>query len=321
MVLAFVEHDEGEIEETGLEMLTLARDVASQAGEPLDAAMIGGEDVAGELGAYGVDTVNVIEGEVTETFAPEAWAESLGGLVDELEPDALVGAGTDVAHEIFAHLAAKRDLPMSANTTSVEVGEPYEIERQRWGGSLIEHATMTGETKLLTAPEHELPIETVGDGEPAVEVVTPEVGEDAFRVTLDRIEESDIEGVPLSEARVVVAGGRGVGGPEDFDQIEELADLFENASVGASRVAVDEGWRPHDDQIGQTGAKISPDLYIAAGISGAIQHWVGAKGAENVLAINTDPEAAIMYKGDYAIVGDLHEVIPELIDELEAATS
>jgi len=319
MVLAFVEHDDGEIEETSLEMLTLARDVASQAGEDLHAALVGGADVAAELGAYGVDTAYVAEGEVAETYAPEAWAECLGGLLDELDPEALIGPGSDVAHEIFAHVAAKRDLPMSANTTAVTVGEEYEIERQRWGGSLVEHATMAGETKLLTAPEHEVPIEAVGDGEAAVETVTPEIGEDAFRVTLDRIEESDIEGVPLSEARIVVAGGRGVGGPEDFEQLEELADLFENATVGASRVAVDEGWRPHDDQIGQTGAKISPDLYIAAGISGAIQHWVGAKGAENTLAINTDPEAAIMYKGDYAIVGDLHDVVPQLIEQVKAA--
>ncbi len=319
MVLAYVEHDDGEIAETSQEMLTLAREVAEAVGESVDAAMVGGEDVASELGAYGVETVYVLEGEITETYAPEAWAEALAGLVDDLDPDAVVGGGSDNTHEIFAHVAAKRDLPMSANTTSVEVdGDDYTVERHRWGGSLIEHATMSGETKLLTAPEHEVPIEEVGGDEPAVETIRAAVDEKSFRVKVDRIEESDIEGVPLSEARVVVGGGRGVGGPEDFDQLEELASLFENATVGASRVAVDEGWRPHDDQVGQTGAKISPELYIATGISGAIQHWVGAKGAENVMAVNTDPEAAIMYKGDYAIVGDLHEVVPALIEKIKA---
>ena len=318
MVLAFVETDDGEVEETSLEMLTLARDVAEQVGEDVEAVSIN-EDVADELGPYGVDTLYVIEDDRLEPFAPEAWAEALGALVDEVGAEAVLGGGSDRVHEVFAHLAAKRDLPMAANTTSVEVDGEYRIERQRWGGSLIEHAKMSGETKLLTAPEHEIAIEEVGSDAPAVETFSPEIADDAFEVQIDRIEESDIEGVPLSEARIVVAGGRGVGGPEDFDQLEALAEVFESATVGASRVAVDEGWRPHDDQIGQTGAKISPDLYIAAGISGAIQHWVGAKGAEKVMAINTDPEAAIMYKGDYAIVGDLHEVVPELTKKIKEA--
>ena len=319
MVLAFVEHDEGGIEETSLEMLTFARGVASQVGEELDAAMVGGEDVATELGAYGVNTVHVFEGDVVDTYAPEAWAESLGRLVDDLDPDAIVGAGTEVVHEVFAHLAAKRDLPMAANTVEVDADEEYELDRHRWGGSLVEHARMRGQTKLLTTPEHEFPVEEVGGDDPVVETVSPDLGDDAFRVHVDRVEEDDVEGVPLPEARIVIGGGRGVGGPENFEILEELADLFENATVGASRVAVDEGWRPHDDQIGQTGANISADLYIAAGISGAIQHWVGAKGAEKVMAINTDPEAAIMYKGDYAIVGDLHEVVPELKEKIEEA--
>lgn len=319
MVLVFVEHDDGEFGETSLEGITFAREVAEQVGEDVEGVMVGGEDIAGDLGTYGVDTVHVLEGEVAEAFAPEAWAEALGSLIEERDPDAVVGGGSQVTHEVFAHLAAIRDLPMAANTMEVEADGDYRIERHRWGGSLVEHAEMSGETKLLTSPEHEVPIEEPGDGDATVETVTPGVEDEAFRVELDRIEESDLEGVPLSEARIVVGGGRGVGSEEDFDQLEELADLFENATVGASRVAVDEGWRPHDDQIGQTGAKISPDLYIAAGISGAIQHWVGAKGAENVLAINTDPEAAIMYKGDYAIVGDLHEVVPELIEKVEAA--
>ncbi|AOW80917.1 electron transfer flavoprotein subunit alpha [Halodesulfurarchaeum formicicum] len=320
MVLTLIEHADGEIDETSLEMLTLARDLAEQVGEDVTAAMFGGEDLAADLGEYGVDTAYVCTGELAETYAPEARAEALGALCDDLEPAAIFGGGTDTANEVLAHLGAKRDLPMAANTTEIETdGETCEIERHRWGGSLIEHATMEGETKLFTTPDHELPIEPVGDGEAAVETLEPELSEGAWEVKVDRFEESDLEGVPLPEARIVVGGGRGVGGEEDFEQLEELADLFDNATVGATRIAVDEGWRPHNDQIGQTGQKIAPELYIAAGISGAVQHWVGAKGSENVLAINTDPEAAIMYKGDYAIVGDLHEVVPELIDAVEAA--
>ena len=320
MVLTLVEHDGEDLLETSLEMLTLARDVADQVGESVSAAMFGGEDLAPVLGEYGVETVYVCEGDLAETYAPEARADALGALLEDLEPAAVVGGGTDTAHEVLAHLSAKHDLGMASNTVEIETdGETCEITRQRWGGSLLEDATMAGETKVFTTPDHELPIEAVGDGEAAVETLTPDVDEGSFAVKVERIEEADIEGVPLPEARIVVGGGRGVGSEEDFEMLEELADRFDGATVGATRIAVDEGWRPHDDQIGQTGQKIAPELYIAAGISGAVQHWVGAKGAENVLAINTDPEAAIMYKGDYAIVGDLHEVVPELIEALKAA--
>ena len=320
MVLTLVEHDGEELAETSLEMLTLARDLADQTGESISAAMFGGEDLAPELGEYGVETAFVCEGDLAETYAPEARADALGVLLDDLDPSAIVGGGTDTVHEVLAHLSAKRDLAMASNTVEIETdGETCEITRQRWGGSLLEDATMAGETKVFTTPDHELPIEAVGDGEAAVETVTPDVEDGSFEVKVERIEEADVEGVPLPEARIVVGGGRGVGGEEDFEMLEELAEHFDGATVGATRIAVDEGWRPHDDQIGQTGQKIAPELYIAAGISGAVQHWVGAKGAENVLAINTDPEAAIMYKGDYAIVGDLHEVVPELIDAVDAA--
>ena len=320
MVLTLIEHGDGEIAETSLEMLTLARDLADQVGEEITAAMFGGEDLAAGLGEYGVDTAYVCEGELAETYAPEARADALGILMDDLEPSAVIGGGTDTANEVLAHLSAKRDLAMSANTMELETdGETCELTRQRWGGSLLEHATMEGETKVFSTPDHELPIEPVGDGEAAVETITPDIDEASFEVAIDRVEEADIEGVPLPEARIVVGGGRGVGGGEDFDQLEELADQFDGATVGATRIAVDEGWVPHDKQIGQTGQKIAPDLYIAAGLSGAVQHWVGAKGSENVLAINTDPEAAIMYKGDYAIVGDLHDVVPALTEAIEAA--
>ncbi|MDZ7849552.1 MAG: electron transfer flavoprotein subunit alpha/FixB family protein [Halodesulfurarchaeum sp.] len=320
MVLTLIEHKEGEILETSLEMLTLARDLAEQVGEDVTAAMFGGEALAAGLGEYGVDTAYVCTGELAETYAPEARADALGDLIDDLGPSAVIGGGTDTANEVLAHLSAKRDYAMAANTIEIETdGETCELTRHRWGGSLLEHATMDGETKVFSTPDHELPIEAVGDAEAVVEMIEPDVDDSSFEVKVDRTEEADVEGVPLPEARIVVGGGRGVGGEEEFGQIEALADVFEGAAVGATRIAVDEGWRPHDDQIGQTGQKISPDLYIAAGISGAVQHWVGAKGAENVLAINTDSEAAIMYKGDYAIVGDLHEVVPELTEAITAA--
>jgi len=315
MILGFVEHEAGVPDELSLEMLTMARDL----GEELDVVVFGGEApaVADELAAYGVDEVHHADDDRLDTYAPEAFAESIVQLAGELDPEAVVAPGSDRGHEVLAHAAASLDLPMVANCLEVETGDTYEITRQRWGGSLLEESRLEAGTKLLTAAEHEHPIvEADAATDPGVHGFAPDLDDSAFRVGIDRVEEADIEGVPLAEARVVVGGGRGVGSAEDFDQLEELADLLGGA-LGASRAAVNEGWRPHDDQIGLTGTKISADIYIPCGISGAVQHMVGAKGSDNILAINTDPEAPIIQKGDYAVVGDLHEVVPELNDALQ----
>jgi electron transfer flavoprotein alpha subunit len=319
MVLALVEHEEGEVEETTLEQFTLVRELAEAAGEPVSAAVFGagGEATADALGPYGVDAVHHVTGGGLDGYAPQAWAESLVQLAEKLDTSTIVAPGSDRGHEVLAHVGATLELPMAANCVAVEPGDVYELTRQRWGGSLLEHARLDAETKLLTTAEHELGLsEADAPSEPGVETFTPALDDAHTAVRVDRFEEADVEGVPLGEARVVIGGGRGVGGPEGYDQLEELADLLGGA-VGASRAAVNEGWRPHDDQIGLTGNKISPDIYIACGISGAIQHMVGCKGAKNILAINTDPEAAIMGKGEYAVVGDLHEVVPAVIEEIE----
>ena len=322
MVLAFVEHDAGTPEDTSLETLTLARDVAEASGGPLHAVAFGDEGgaVAGAVGEYGVEELHVVGGEGVTPYAPEAWGKSVGQLVAELDPKAVVVPGSERGHEVLAHVAAEHDLPMAANCLEVTVGDDYEVTRQRWGGTLLEHARLSGETKLLSAAPNEIGAEPAADPpEPVVQEFAPSLADDDVRVRIDRVEESDEEGIPLGEARVVVSGGRGVGSAEDFDKLEELADLLD-AAIGSSRAAVNEGWRSHDDQIGQTGTKISPKLYIPCGISGAVQHMVGCKGAENILAINTDPEAAIIGHGEYAVIGDLHEVVPELNETIREET-
>ncbi len=318
MILAFVEHEAGIPEDTSLEALTLARDVASQAGAPLEAVVFGDEGtaVADAVGEYGVGAVHAVTHDDLTTYAPEAYAESLTQLVDEVDPEAVVAPGSDRGHEVLSHVAAKRDLPMAANCMEVDAGDDYELTRQRWGGTLLEHARLSGGTKLLSVAPSEVSDERAADGvDAAVGEFTPSLEESDLRVEISAIEESDEEGIPLGEARVVVSGGRGVGSPEGFDKLEEFADLLD-AAIGSSRAAVNEGWRSHDDQIGQTGTKISPRLYIPCGISGAVQHMVGCKGAENIMAINTDPEAAIIQKAEYAVIGDLHEVVPELNERL-----
>ncbi len=322
MILTLVEHEAGLPEDTSLEALTLARDVADQTGAPLEAVVFGDEGgaVADEVGAHGVGAVHAVSHAELDSYAPEAWGESVSQLVDDLSPGAVVAPGSNRGHEVLAHTAAKRDLPMAANCLAVEAGDSYEVTRQRWGGTLLEHARLSGATKLLSAAPNEIGAEPDDDGgEATVREFEPDLSGSDLRVQVTSIEESDEEGIPLGEARAVVSGGRGVGSPEGFDKLEELADLLD-AAIGSSRAAVNEGWRSHDDQIGQTGTKISPRLYMPCGISGAVQHMVGCKGAENIMAVNTDPEAAIIQKAEYAVIGDLHEVVPELNEAIREET-
>ena len=253
--------------------------------------------------------------EAGEAYAPGAWAAAIVQLVEKHSPDAVVAAASDRGQEAMAHAAARLDLPLAANCVSAQPGEqpgePWQVVRQRWGGSLLEEATLGGAVKLLTVAQH-----VVEAAEPvAVEPFAPELSEADLAVRVVRREEPPPGTVSLTDARVVVGGGRGVGSAEGFAVLEELAALLGGA-VGGSRVVTNLGWRAHADQVGQTGARIAPDLYIACGISGAIQHIVGCKGAKKILAINKDPHAPMLARSDYAVVGDLHEVVAAVIEEL-----
>ena len=220
--------------------------------------------------------------------------------------------------EVLAHVAAKLDLPFSANCVAATPGDPLLVTRARWGGSLLEEARLHGAVKLLTLQPHAVQAEDDADGEPAVERFAPELSEADLAVrVVDRVEAATA-GVSLADAKVVISVGRGAGSTEGFGIIEELAALLGGA-VGCSRAVTMAGWRPHTDQVGQTGTKIAPDVYIACGISGATQHMAGCKGAKTIVAINTDPEASIMASADYAVIGDLHEVVPAISAELRKA--
>jgi electron transfer flavoprotein alpha subunit len=209
---------------------------------------------------------------------------------------------------------------MAANVTEILGGDPFRIVRQRWAGSLLEESTLDAPTRLLTIAPHAVAVAEAKPGAaPAVEVFAPELTDDDLRVAVARRLEPDRSGVSLADARVVVGGGRGVGSPEGFADLEELAGLL-GAAVGVSRVVTSQGWRPHAMQIGQTGMRIAPDLYIACGISGAIQHIVGARAAKRILAINTDADAPIMAVADYAVIGDLHQVVPAISAEVRRVT-
>lgn len=317
MVLGLIDHDRGALDKLSLEMLTLGRGLAAALNLPLAAVLVGeaARGLAGSLAEYGVSRAFLVQHERLDDYTPEAWAGSLVHLIGSEGPQAVLAPGTERGHEVLAHVAARMGLPLAANCVEVEPGDPYRVTRLRWGGSLLEEARLAGEPKLLSVAPHVIPAAAGPAADLALETVRPDLAEEDFRVRLvDRVAAAG-DKVSLSDARVVIGGGRGVGSAEGFESLEELAALLGGA-VGASRAVTNHGWRTHADQIGQTGTRIAPDLYIACGVSGAIQHMVGCKGARHILAINTDPEAPIMTRADYAVIGDLHQVVPAISEAI-----
>ena len=301
-----------------------------------------GPVLVADLAAYGVTDVYAVSG--IDGYAPLAWARVLQWLLSASpnpglhpSPDdsslpspgepphplpepsghAVVAAGTERGNEVLAHLGAITALPMAANCTAAvdNGGGEYAIARQRWAGLLLEEAVLEAPVALLTvATDSVSPVPAERPAAVMVHHVSPLV--DGSDLAVRAVETAaGAGGASLATARVVVGGGRGVGSAEGFAPLEELAALL-GGVVGVSRVVTSEGWRPHTQQVGQTGTKITPDLYLACGISGAIQHIAGCSGAKNLIAINTDPAAPMMTRADYAVIGNLHEVIPALVTAL-----
>jgi electron transfer flavoprotein alpha subunit len=211
------------------------------------------------------------------------------------------------------------DLPMAAGCLRATVGpDGLELTRIRWAGSLLEEAVLAAPRALLAVAPQLVPATEV-EAPASVEVhhLSPELAAGDFVGQVVSTVAREAGSVSLSDARVVVGGGRGVGGAAEFAVLEDLAALL-GGTVGGSRVVTSLGWRPHRDQVGQTGTRIAPELYIACGISGAIQHMAGCKSAKHLLAINTDAEAPIMRSADYAVIGDLHEVLPAVVEAIRA---
>ena len=320
MLLVLVEHDRGSLATATGEAMTFGRTLAARLDVPLHAVTIGAaaDGLADALAELGALVVHQAHDDVLADYGPEAWGETLAQLVASLEPAAVIATGTDRGNEVMAQAAARLDLPMVANVTELDAqSDGWELTRVRWGGSLLERAALSAPIKLLTVAHHAFDAEAAtADAVVAPEArrFTPQLDANLARtVVRDRVER--VAGVTLATAPVVVGGGRGVGSAEGFAPLEELAALL-GGVVGCSRAVTNNGWRNHTDQVGQTGTRIAPELYVACGISGAIQHWVGAMASKRILAINTDPQANMVTKADYAVIGDLHEVVPAIIAEI-----
>jgi electron transfer flavoprotein alpha subunit len=318
LVLIELDGSSGEPIDASLRAVSLARSLGSVS------AVIFSDKAPSGLAA---NDVYLIESSSVDGYAPVAWARVLAGLVTQTGATAVLAAGTDRGSEVLAHLGAITGLPMAANCTAItrDGDGVHRLVRQRWAGLLLEDAVLEAPVALATVAADAVAQDLEGaqdlDGVPAgtpsgatVHVHQPQLAEGDLAIHAAE-SAAGAGGVSLASARVVVGGGRGVGGPDGFVPLEELAALL-GGVVGVSRVVTSEGWRPHRQQVGQTGTKITPELYLACGISGAIQHIAGCAGAKHIIAVNTDPGAPIMAHADYAVIGDLHQVIPALVAAL-----
>lgn len=311
-VLVLVDQQDGEVKKVTLELVTLAR----RFGVPA-AVWVGGGygDAAKErLGEYGVQKVYVAADDELDSYIVAPGSEVLAKLVGEVSPAAVLLPGSVDGKEVAARLAVKTG--SGVITDAVDVSDALVAEQSIFGGSVVVHSKATSGTPIVAVRPNSCPPEPAPT-QPAEERVSVELPEPAKAAkVVERVVQEKGERPELTEAAIVVSGGRGVGGAENFSLIERLADSL-GAAVGASRAATDAGWYPHQFQVGQTGKTVSPQLYVAVGISGAIQHRAGMQTSKTIVAINKDPEAPIFELVDYGVVGDLFQVVPQLTEEID----
>jgi electron transfer flavoprotein alpha subunit len=313
-VLVLVTTADGALDRVSLQALTLAN--AAAAGGPVHALLVGDASLADGVGEWGATSVHVADHPALAvgSVAPDAVARVVDDLAASLGATVIVAAGTEAGNNVMGRVAARAGLPFAANCVAVTAGDPLVVTRQRWGGSLLEEAVIRAARAVLSVAPHALTAERTG-GSATVQTFTPQIDEADLAVRVVQRIPAAASGVSLAEAKVVVTGGRGAGSAQGFEPVVELAELL-GAAVGCSRAVTISGWRPHTEQVGQTGTKIAPELYILAGVSGATQHMAGCKGAKQILAINKDRDAPVMAAADYAIIGDLHEILPAISAEI-----
>ncbi|MGH3508560.1 MAG: electron transfer flavoprotein subunit alpha/FixB family protein, partial [Nocardioidaceae bacterium] len=328
-VLVLVETDAHEVTETSLETLTFARDLAARrGGVALHAAVVGSlpddlrRTVLDQLGDQGVAVVHHAQHDELTAYTAAGWAASVTTAVGASSADVVLAAGTPRGSEVMAHVATRLDATMAAQVVAVREADPLVVARQVMGGSVLELMQVPGAPAVVTVAGHAVDISAAEQPTtPEVRDLQPELTAADLVCQVRRVEatESD-DTAALTGARVVVGAGRGAGSADGFSELLELTEQLDGA-LGVSRVVTSLGWRPHAEQVGQTGSRISPEVYIACGISGAIQHWAGCSSAKTIIAINTDADAPMVTKAHYAVIGDLHEVVPAISEELRRRRS
>ncbi len=319
-VLAFAESRGGDLRRAGLEAVTAARRIADARGGQVHAILFGAAGIgahAAALGAHGADRVIVVEHAGFTHNNPEAVAATIAAKMSGY--GAFVATASATGKDVAPRVAAKLQVPMAADATAFEVkGDAITVTHPGYTGKILQSITLTASPAILSVRAGAyLPVANAKAGE--VEAVAPAADPAASRVRVTETAAGNSAKLDLGEAPVIVSGGRGLKEAANFSLVEALAAAFGNAAVGATRAVTDDGWRPHADQIGQTGRLVSPDLYIACGISGAIQHLAGMRTSKTIVAINKDTEAPIFKVADYGVVGDVLEILPVLTEAVKRA--
>lgn len=316
-----VEQSNSEIRKVSLELLSQGRILADRTGEPLAAVILGKDiaELADKAAAYGADKVILVEDDKLADYTTGAYTSVLNKLIRKEEPQAVLLGNTAVGKDLAPRLAQRLGVGMASDCTGMEFDEENFLTFRRpiYGGKAFAQVVANARPVLATIRPNTFPI-AVPDETRKAEVVkeTAEIDPADLRAIVKEIALAASQRPELIEANVIISGGRGMKGPENYCVLEECADVI-GAAVGASRAAVDAGWIEQKFQVGQTGKTVSPTLYIACGISGAIQHLAGMGTSKVIVAINKDPEANIFNLADYGVVGDLFEIIPLLTEEFK----
>ncbi|MCC2258348.1 electron transfer flavoprotein subunit alpha/FixB family protein [Intestinimonas aquisgranensis] len=322
----FVEtNEDGTAKNVGIELLTPGKMMAGKQGGALVAVVIGSnvDEAVKAASEHGADKVIVVDGPEYAHYTTDAYAIALCTLVEKYGPTSMLIGATNNGRDLGPRVSCRLKTGLTADCTGLDIDEEsgnVAWTRPAFGGNLM---------ATILCPDHRPQIGTVRPGvfkksdagEAKAEIIKEDIHVDAKDIrtqVLELIKEADGENVDLEGADIIVSGGRGVGGPEGFEPVKALADAL-GGVVGASRAAVDAGWIAHAHQVGQTGKTVGPKLYIACGISGAIQHVAGMSGSDCIVAINKDPEAPIFDIADYGVVGNLFEVLPVLTEEIKKA--
>jgi electron transfer flavoprotein alpha subunit len=318
VILTFAEQRDGKLRRASLEVVSEARRLASGLGATVSAVLVGpgSEGLAGELASYGADEVRVFDDAAFGAYATESWARALSQAVADTKASVVLVPFTSMGKDLAPRLAAKAGAGLASDCVALEAkGGRLVARRPMYAGKAYATVEWAGEPQVATLRPNVFPL---GAPDPSRKATLVKGSVDAAaRARVTAVRATAQGKVQLTEAQIIVSGGRGLKGPENFHLVEGLADAL-GAAVGASRAVVDAGWVDHQVQVGQTGKTVSPTLYVACGISGAIQHLAGMSSSKYIVAVNKDPDAPIFKVANYGILGDVFEVLPKLAEAAKA---
>jgi len=322
-VMVFIDEREGKVKKPSLEALSAARKLADQLQEQVTAVRIGDGEATENLAHFGADAIMCVQHELLQTYSTEGYCAAVVEAAKKVDPRLILSSASAMGRDLMPRVAARLDAGVAQDCIEAGISADGLLEcvRPIFAGKAYSKVKVLTTPAIATLRPNVFQVgETDVSRNAETSTFSPEINSEKIRATVKEVQASSGQTVELTEANIIVSGGRGMKGPENFPIVQELADAFVGA-MGASRAAVDAGWIDHQHQVGQTGKTVSPSLYVACGISGAIQHLAGMSSSKYIVAINKDPEAPIFNIADYGIVGDLFEIVPALTKALKEQKS